>query len=152
MRDETMITEGACRCGQVRLKVHGLPLITMACHCEGCRKMTASAFSLSALYPQDAVEVSGLDPVIGGMHGELRHHFCPHCLSWIFTRSEMMGPFVNVRATMLDNAEDLAPFIETCAAEKLSWVTTPAVRSFEKFPPMEEFGQLMQEYALSRHA
>ncbi|SMC82529.1 GFA family protein [Rhizobium sp. RU36D] len=152
MNDVASIREGACRCGQLRLKAHGAPLITMACHCEGCRKMTASAFSLSALYPQDAVEVSGLEPVIGGMHSELHHYFCPYCLSWVFTRAEMMGPFVNVRATMLDGADDLAPFIETCVAEKLSWVTTPAVHSFEVFPPMERFPELMAQYATSRQA
>ncbi|MNT91413.1 hypothetical protein D3C72_2325070 [compost metagenome] len=81
------------------------------------------------------------------MHGELRHYFCPHCLSWVFTRADMMGPFVNVRATMLDNAVDLAPFIETCTDEKLPWATTPAVHSYQKFPPMESFAGLMMEYA-----
>ena len=34
------------------------PLITMACHCTGCQRMTASAFSLSALYPSGGFEVT----------------------------------------------------------------------------------------------
>ncbi len=149
MSDDTSIHAGSCRCGQVQLKVRGKPLMTMACHCTGCQKMTASAFSLSALYPLDAVEVHGLEPVIGGMHGDLHHNFCPHCLSWIFTRGKMFGPMINVRATMLDNAAELAPFIETCTDEKLPWASTPAVHSYTKFPPMEAFAQLMQEYAMA---
>ena len=141
------VMQGGCRCGQVTMKVKGRPLMTMACHCKGCQRMTASAFSLSALFPEQTVEIAGLEPVIGGMHGELRHHFCPHCLSWIFTRAEMLGPLINIRATMLDGAADLPPFIETCASEKLPWVSLPAMHSFEKFPAMEDFPKLIAEFA-----
>lgn len=144
-----IVTQGSCRCGQLRLKVKGRPMITMACHCTGCQRMTASAFSLSALYHESAVEISGLEPVIGGLHGDLHHHFCPHCLSWVFTRAAMIGPMINVRATMLDNAAELTPFIETQTAEKLPWATTPAAHSFERFPPMERFPALAEEYARS---
>ena len=139
--------QGSCRCGQVTLKVRGRPLMTMACHCRGCQRMTASAFSLSALFPQDCVEVSGLETQIGGLHGDLRHHFCPHCLSWLFTKADMLGPLVNVRASMLDRAAEAAPFIETCVTEKLSWVTVPASHSYPQFPPMEDFAKLMAEFA-----
>ena len=141
------VMQGGCRCGQVTMKVKGRPLITMACHCKGCQRMTASAFSLSALFPDQTVEIAGLEPVIGGMHGELRHYFCPHCLSWIFTRAEMLGPLINIRATMLDGAADLPPFIETCVSEKLPWVSLPATHSFDKFPPMEDFPKLIAEFA-----
>lgn len=141
------VMQGGCRCGQVTMKVKGRPLMTMACHCKGCQRMTASAFSLSALFPEQTVEIAGLEPVIGGMHGELRHHFCPHCLSWIFTRAEMLGPLINIRATMLDGAADLPPFIETCVSEKLPWVSLPAMHSFEKFPAMEDFPKLIGEFA-----
>ncbi len=147
MSSEDRITHGSCRCGQVRLEVRGRPAMTMACHCSGCQKMTASAFSLSSLYADQAFEVFGPEPVIGGLHGEIRHFFCPHCLSWLFTRFEAMGPFVNVRSTMLDDAEALTPFIETCTSEKLPWAQTPARHSYPQFPPMEDFPKLMAEFA-----
>lgn len=147
MFNENRITQGSCRCGQVQLKVRGRRVMTFACHCTGCQKMTASAFSLSSLYPEDAFEWSGLEPVIGGLHGDLRHFFCPHCLSWMFTRFDAMGPFVNVRSTMLDDAEAFTPFIETCASEKLPWAQTPARHSYPQFPPMEDFPRLMAEFA-----
>ncbi|MBA3041822.1 MAG: GFA family protein [Alphaproteobacteria bacterium] len=143
------VTGGGCRCGKVQLKVRGRPVMTMACHCTGCQKMSASAFSLSSLYPEDNVEVSGLEPVIGGLHGDLRHFFCPHCLSWMFTRFDAMGPFVNVRSTMLDDAAGFTPFIETCVSEKLPWAQTPARHSYPQFPPMEDFPRLMGEFAES---
>lgn len=147
MTDETRVQEGGCRCGQVRFRVRGRPILTMACHCTGCQRMTASAFSLSALHASDVFEVVQGDPVIGGLHGPTRHFFCPHCMSWLFTRPEGLDDYVNVRATMLDDARDFTPFIETYTSEALPWAKTPAVHSFEKFPPMERYPELVKEYA-----
>jgi hypothetical protein len=141
------LKHGGCRCGQVRFTVFGRPLLTMACHCTGCQRMTASAFSLSALYPTDRFEVIWGEPVIGGLHGATRHFFCPHCMSWLFTRPEGMDPFVNVRATLLDDARSFRPFVETYISEALPWAKTSAVHAFEKFPPMEQHAAFLAEYA-----
>jgi hypothetical protein len=109
--------------------------------------MTGSAFSLSTLYPSSGFRVALGTPVIGGLHGATRHYFCAHCMSWLFTRPEGMDEFVNVRATMLDNAQSFSPFIETYTDEKLLWVTTPAVYSFNKLPSSERFPGLLSEFA-----
>lgn len=147
MSDQDPVRTGGCRCGQVRFRVGAPPLITMACHCTGCQRMTASAFSLSALYPSSGFEVTQGEPVIGGLHGATRHFFCPHCMSWLFTRPEGMDEFVNVRATMFDNASDYTPFIETWTNEKLPWATTPAVHSFAQLPPPERYPELLEAFA-----
>ena len=139
---------GGCRCGQVRFEISGPPLVTMACHCTGCQRMTASAFAVSVLVGADGFAVTEGEPAIGGLHGANRHYFCPHCMSWMFTGPEGADAFVNVRATLLDEPGDLAtPFMETMTAEKLPWVTTPAVESFEGFPGPQDFGRLMAAYA-----
>ena len=138
---------GHCRCGQTRFRIDAAPLLTMACHCTGCQRMSASAFSLSALFAADAFEVTAGEPVIGGLHGPTRHFFCPHCMSWMFTRPEGADHVVNVRATLLDDATGFAPFMETFTAEKLPGAATPAVRSFAGFPAMEDYGELMAAYA-----
>jgi hypothetical protein len=130
----------------VRFRVTAEALVTMACHCKGCQRMTASAFSLSALYPSDGFEVTNGEPVIGGLHGANRHFFCPHCMSWIFTRPERMDGYVNVRSTMFDDAESDPPFLETYTSEKLPWATTGAVHSFDRYPPMEQFPVLLQDF------
>lgn len=138
--------EGGCRCGQVRFRVNAPPLLTMACHCTGCQRMTASAYSLSVAVPTTAFEVTAGDPVVGGLHGFPQHWFCAHCMSWMFTRIEG-APFVNVRATMLDDPSWFRPFIETYTSEKLPWVTLPAVHSFPQFPEFSAYQGLIGEYA-----
>jgi hypothetical protein len=150
MTDSNFHTTGQCRCGQVQFEVNSEPLITMVCHCTGCQRMTASAFSLSTLHSSNGFKVTSGEPVIGGLRGATRHYFCAHCMSWLFTRPEGMDEFVNVRATMMDDAQSFSPFIETYTDEKLPWVTTPAVHSFKKFPLPEHFPALLSEFA-ERH-
>lgn len=147
MPDQTMKVIGSCRCEQVQFEVTAPPLVTMACHCRGCQKMTGSAYSLSAAIPSQGFRVTRGEPVIGALHGPTRHYYCPHCKSWLFTRPEGMDFFVNVRPTMLAEAVWAEPFIETCVEEKLAWATTPARHSFAQYPPPELYQPLMAEYA-----
>lgn len=124
--------------------------MSAACHCKGCQRMTASAFSLSILVPNAGFSIEEGEPVLGGaqeMDG-VQHLCCNHCKSWVFTRfPEVMGEFTNVRSAMLDEPDDIAPFVETFTSEKLPWVTTPAVHSYERFPEPAAYGGLMKEYA-----
>lgn len=148
MAKPTLPMEGGCRCGRVRLRISARPILTMACHCTGCQKMSASAYSLSAAVPAQGFEITEGEPVIGGLHGADAHHYhCPHCKSWMFTRPEGMDWFVNLRPTMLDDAKWFSPFIETYTSEKLPWATTPAVHSYETFPPFEAYEGLVREFA-----
>ena len=139
--------EGGCRCGQVRFKVTEAPLLTMVCHCRGCQQMTGGPFSVSAMYPVAGFEVTAGEPVIGGLHGPVKHFFCPHCMSWMFTRPDQADWLVNVRATMFDDASDFTPYTETYTDEKLPWVTTAAVHSYEALPPMDAYEGLIKDYA-----
>lgn len=147
MPDISSSAKGRCRCGRVEFEVHAKPMVTMACHCTGCQRMSSSAFSLSALFPGEAFRVTRGEPVIGGLHGATRHFFCGYCMSWLFTRPEGVGDFVNVRSTMFENAADYRPFIETFTKEKLAWASTGATHSFDGFPPEDRFPALLSEYA-----
>jgi hypothetical protein len=152
MTDSQSKSAGQCRCGRVQFELSSEPLITMACHCRGCQRMTGSAFSLSTLYPSGGLTLTRGEPVIGGLHGATRHFFCPYCMSWLFTRPEGMHEFVNVRASMMDDDETYSPFIETCTDEKMRWATTPAVHSFGRFPSQNDFPHLLAEFAKQRNS
>jgi len=147
MSENALPWEGGCRCGQVRLKISAKPLLTMACHCTGCQKMSSSAYSLSAAIPAEGFEVTKGEPVIGGLHGpEAHHYFCPNCMTWMFTRPEGMDWFVNVRPTMLDDLGWFTPFIETWTSEKFAFAETGARYSYPALPEMAAFEGLVKEY------
>jgi hypothetical protein len=147
MRQPNLPVEGACRCGRVRMRISAPPMLTMACHCTGCQKMTSSAFSLSVAVPAEGFEVIQGEPVVGALHApEVHHYYCGWCMSWMFTRPQALSWFVNVRSTLLDGAPWTTPFMETMAAEKLPWVSTPAVHSFAGFPGAELYPDLIAEF------
>jgi hypothetical protein len=141
------VSEGACRCGDVRFEVAGAPLLTMACHCTGCQRMTAGAFSLSSLYPAERFSVSNGEPVIAGLKGATRHYFCSSCMSWLYTVPEGFDAFVNVRSSMLDNGSAHRPFADMWLSDGFSWAESGAERKFETVPDKAQFGELMADYA-----
>ena len=139
--------DGRCRCDRVRLRITAPPLLTMACHCTGCQRMSSSAYSLSAAIPSEAFTVTQGEPVIGGLHDpRAQHFFCGWCMTWMFTRPAGMDHFVNLRPTMLDDTSWYVPFIETWASEKLPWVAPVTKHTFDRLPEMHEFAELTRAY------
>ena len=118
----------------------GLPLHRMPAH-ERQRILSECSDSKRGVSSYEG------EPVIGGLRGPTRHFFCPYCMSWMFTRPDGFDSIVNIRVTMLDDPRPFPPFIETYTSEKLPWASTPAVRSFEKFPAFEEYEGLARDYA-----
>ncbi|WP_127110477.1 GFA family protein [Pararhodobacter zhoushanensis] len=140
--------EGGCRCGALRFRVTAQPIMSAVCHCTGCQRMSGGAFSTTLMVPVTGFEVTEGTPVRGGTKKPgLVHNHCPECLSWVFTRIEGVDAFLNLRATMLDEASGFVPFIETYTSEKLAWVETPAPHTYETFPPMDAFPALLGDYA-----
>jgi hypothetical protein len=138
---------GGCRCGRLAIRVTAAPILTMACHCRGCQRMSASAYSLTAMFPSSAFAVTQGQTEIGGLHGEHRHFFCSYCKSWVFTRPNGVDQFVNVRPTMFEDVTWFEPFVETYVSEKLPWAVTPAQRSFDLFPAMTDYAALVAAYS-----
>lgn len=140
--------EGGCRCGALRLRMTAAPIMASACHCRGCQRMSASAFSLTVTLPVDGLEVVTGETMLGGLRGDdAQHHHCPKCLSWVFTKAPAMAGFVNLRATMLDDPSWFAPFIELQTKDRLPWAITQARYSFDRFPSVDEYVSLATEYA-----
>ncbi len=140
--------EGGCRCGAVRFRITEAPLLTSVCHCTGCQRMTAGAFSITVTVPAGGFALISGETVLGGLHGPVaHHHHCDRCKSWVFTRAEGMNEFVNVRASMLDEWGWFVPFAEEWASEKLPWVTTPAIHRFATQPEMSAYAGLIAEFA-----
>jgi hypothetical protein len=147
MSDWKLPWEGGCMCGEIRFQVSAPPLLTMACHCRGCQRLSASAFSLTIAVPSEGFAVTRGEAAVGGMHGPHRQLYCPRCKNWVFTRPDGMDFFFNVRATMLDDHDWYVPFVEVHTSERLPWAATPAVHSFATQPDLEGYAPLVEAFA-----
>ncbi|MEL6520194.1 MAG: GFA family protein [Pseudomonadota bacterium] len=139
---------GSCLCGAVQVRITAPPLLTFACHCRDCQKLTASAYSLTVMFPSEGFEVSG-SLTRGGLKTETRqHYFCSHCLNFIYSQIKGAEYRVNVRASLLDDLTWFEPFVELMTDEKLPWAQVPAPHGYGQFPAtMDEFKALLADYA-----
>ena len=105
--------EGGCLCGGVRFKATGAPDRVGVCHCLDCRKHHGALFYAAAIFPEDAVHVSG---EIAEFQGRC---FCPICGSSVFARSE--GE-VELHLGALDAPDQFQPGYELWTARRETWL------------------------------
>jgi len=147
MTDWKLPWSASCMCGQVQMRITQAPLISMACHCRGCQKLTSGPYSLTLMLPKPGFEVEGATE-IGALHRpDMQHHFCSKCKNWVYSDGARIPGLVNFRSTMLEDASWVVPYLESYVSEKLPGVLSGAVRSYPEFPPREDFDPLMQAYA-----
>jgi hypothetical protein len=147
MKDWKLPWDGGCMCGEVRFRVSAAPLLAIACHCTGCQKLTASAYSLSITVQSNGFVVTKGEPVAGGLHGPDRQLYCSRCKNWMFTHPHGLDWLVNIRATMLDEYAWYVPFVEVFTSEKLPWAATPAAFSFATQPDLDGYAPLIEAFA-----
>ena len=115
---------GGCLCGDVRLVATGRPYRVGLCHCLDCRKHHGALFHASAIFPQDAVTISGETRDYAG------RHFCARCGSSVFARS---GDEVEVSLGALDAIDRFEPTYELWTCRRESWLPPlPLARHYER--------------------
>lgn len=115
---------GGCRCGNVRIAASGSPYRVGLCHCIDCRKHHGALFHASAIYPGDAVVITGETRDYAG------RFFCPRCGSPVFGRS---GDEVEVSLGSLDAPDRFTPTYELWTIRRESWLPPFPVRhSYER--------------------
>jgi hypothetical protein len=104
---------GGCLCGAVRLTLSGTPYRVGVCHCLDCRKHHGAVFHASAIFPVDAVTITGVT-------AEYKHrHFCPTCGSSVFGRS---GDEIEVNLGCLDAPNQFKPTYELWVIRREDWL------------------------------
>lgn len=72
-----------CNCGEVRMRLHGEPLVQVYCHCDDCRAAHGGAYLPAAIYPYAAVEVVAGAPGLWRRKWTIRAT-CPTCGTRLF--------------------------------------------------------------------
>ena len=104
---------GGCLCGDLRLVATGRPYRVGLCHCLDCRKHHGALFFAAAIFPQEAVTITGESRAYAG------RHFCPRCGSSVFAR---YGDEVEVHLGTLDAPDQLTPTYENWTVRRESWL------------------------------
>ena len=104
---------GGCLCKAVRVEITAAPYRVGVCHCLDCRKRQGSALHYYAVFPADAVAVTG----------ETRQyqtrHFCPTCGSPLY---DAFGDEIELHAGCLDAPNLFAPTYECWVVRREAWL------------------------------
>ncbi len=108
----TQVT-GGCLCGKVSFSASGVPKRVGLCHCMDCRKHHGALFFAAAIFPQEAVQISGETRQYEG------RHFCPTCGSSVFARSH---DEIELHLGALDQTDVFTPTYEIWTDRRESWL------------------------------
>lgn len=115
---------GGCLCGKLRVLATGQPYRVGLCHCLDCRKHHGALFHASAVFPADAVTITGEARDYGG------RFFCPECGSPVFGRS---GDEIEVNLGALDAPDQFTPTYELWTIRRESWLPAfPLARHYPR--------------------
>ena len=116
------VTKGHCLCGQVTFEFTGPPIWCGHCHCESCRRATASPFTTWVGVRRDACRFTGVQPVVRQSSPGVDRLFCGNCGSPIAFQSERWPTETPLHAALLEHPEQAAPQFHVHVAEKLPWI------------------------------
>jgi hypothetical protein len=117
-------TTGGCLCGALRFTAIGAPYRVGLCHCLDCRKNHGALFHASAIFPEDAVTITGT------FHSYQDRSFCPTCGSPVFAHiSDEIG--INLGA--FDAPDQFRPTYELWMIRREGWLPEFAgMRHYDK--------------------
>ena len=99
---------GHCLCGRTAYRAEAAPLWQIHCHCESCRRATASGFtSFFALYRSSP---------------GVERRFCAQCGTQMAYRTASAPGEIHFYAATLENPELYRPTAHDQGAERLPWV------------------------------
>ena len=128
---------GGCLCGAVRYKASGEPVARLACHCRDCQKQNGTSFSITAVFPEDAVSYEGeLTTYVGesDIGNEVLRKFCGTCGSPVFSQPSIFKGLIMVKAGTLDEAQDFVPETHAWVRSKHDWIDIGDMKSYETQP------------------
>jgi len=104
---------GGCLCGAVRVIATGAPYRVGMCHCLDCRKHHGALFHASAIFPANAVTITGATAAYKD------RHFCPTCGSPVFASSD---DEIGINLGCLDAPDQLKPTYELWMCRREAWL------------------------------
>lgn len=129
-----MVT-GGCQCGAIRYAAEGAPVHNALCHCADCRA-SAGAYVIGwALFPRDAVTITGTPVGYASSQGTTRQ-FCGTCGTGLFFLNEAQFPGqIDIQSATLDDPDALPPEMRIQTADAPRWMARMAdLPAFERFP------------------
>jgi len=113
---------GRCLCGAVRYAFEGAPNWQAHCHCESCRRATASPFTSYLGVDHGRWRWTGAAPAVFASSTGVRRHFCATCGSPMAFEGNSWPHEIHFFAATLEDPAAFRPAVHVNWNEHLPWV------------------------------
>lgn len=113
---------GRCLCGAVRFAFEGAPNWQMHCHCESCRRATASPFTSFLAVDHAVFHWTGIPPAGHDSSPGVRRYHCAACGTPMGYQSPTRAHEIDLYAATLDDPNAYAPTAHVHWNERLPWL------------------------------
>lgn len=139
MSNESNALLGGCQCGAIRYELSGGPLELYVCHCAECRKQSASAFGVSFIVSQSALQVTQGEPKLWSRPTDtgniLDCAFCHECGSRLWHQRRGSTATLSIKGGSLDKPVDLRQATHIWTSRMLPGIVLPhGVAQFPEEP------------------
>jgi len=127
MEEANKVRVAACGCGQLKCEVRGEPVDIYLCSCTDCQRLSGATFSYPAIFPAEAVTVTG-ERKTWRHYGEsgrwLENVFCPNCGNTVYTLGET-GPEIGISVGCFADPDFPTPKRIYWASRLHRWLALP---------------------------
>lgn len=113
---------GRCLCGAVRYVCDAPPLWQAHCHCESCRRATASPFTSYFGVADGFWRWNAAAPATYASSPGVWRDFCATCGTQMAFRANRYPGEIHLFAATMDDPTTYAPTVHVHAGERLPWV------------------------------
>ncbi len=113
---------GRCLCGGVRFEADGAPLWVAHCHCDSCRRATASAVATFVCFDDDRVRWTAGERRLFNSSPGVTRSFCGTCGTPLAYQAERWPGEIHIHLCALDRPELYPPQVHVFTAERLPWL------------------------------
>lgn len=113
---------GGCFCGAVRFNVAAEPLWSAYCHCESCRRATASPVAAFVGFDENCVQFRGDARRIFCSSSGVERSYCAECGTPLSYRSARWPGETHLYTPTFDHPAAYPPAFHVHWAEKLPWL------------------------------
>lgn len=114
--------------------------LTLSSHCDTCKTLSGSAYTLNSIIPKDALKFTkGGDAIKkysykGDSGKSVNCFYCPNCTSHPYHQQEVMPDKIILRTALLSKGKEFEPHAEVYGKDRLSWEKEVAT-TFDTMPP-----------------
>ncbi len=121
--------KGGCQCGDCGYLLREQPYLAYACHCQECKKLTASAFLLCIHVPSESLKIirgqMASKQRISDSGNTVTTWFCGNCGSTLFADNSSRPTISTVHVGSLEHPEQIDINKHIWTKRKLPWIDLP---------------------------